>query len=200
MIPAAQTELANSVLEVIRNRRSIKPGDYRDTPIPRELLDQLFEAANWAPTHGMTEPWRFTVFEGPSREKLGAELARIYRVRTPADQFQAAKAEKLQRNPVLSPCILAIGMHRQPSGKIPEIEEVEAVACAVQNLHLMATALGIGGYWSSGSPICTEEFREFLQMPAGDQVLGLFYLGYPAKPWPAGNRTPFAEKIRWFSA
>lgn len=193
-------DASRTLLEIIRNRRSIKPGDYLDTPISREILELLFEAANWAPTHGMTEPWRFVVFEGGAREELGAELARIYAARTPPEQFQTAKAEKLKRNPLLSPCILAIGMHRQPSGKIPEVEEVEAVACAVQNLHLMATALGVGGYWSSGSPICTDEFREFLQMPAGDLVLGLFYLGYPAKPWPSGTRTPAAEKIRWFSA
>lgn len=89
----------------------------------------------------MTEPWRFVVFEGDTRTALGDELARIYRSTTSADQIQDAKAEKLRRNPSLSPCILAIGMHRQVSKKIPEIEEIEAVACAVQNLHLMATAL-----------------------------------------------------------
>ncbi|MBL8815280.1 MAG: nitroreductase [Planctomyces sp.] len=187
------------ILRIISNRRSIKPGDYLETPIPPAILDQLFEAANWAPTHGMTEPWRFVVFEGDTRIALGEELARIYRSTTSADQIQDAKAEKLCRNPSLSPCILAIGMHRQVSKKIPEIEEIEAVACAVQNLHLMATALGIGGYWSSGAPICTNEFRDFLGMSPDDKVLGLFYLGYPSKPWPTGTRTPNSEKVTWYN-
>jgi nitroreductase len=191
---------AETILRIIRNRRSIKPGDYQETRIPRPVLDQLFEAANWAPTHGMTEPWRFVVFEDAARTVLGEELARIYRIKTPAEHVQDAKAEKLRRNPLLSPCILAIGMHRQVSKKIPEIEEIEAVACAVQNLHLMATALGIGGYWSSGSPICTREFGDFLGMGADDQVLGLFYLGYPSKPWPTGTRTPTTDKVAWYNS
>ena len=51
------------ISEIIRNRRTVKPAVMdADLEIPRELIDELFENANWAPTHGFTEPWRFKVF------------------------------------------------------------------------------------------------------------------------------------------
>ena len=46
---------------LIRNRRSVFPDQYNDRPIARETLERLLEAANWAPTHKKTEPWRFRV-------------------------------------------------------------------------------------------------------------------------------------------
>jgi nitroreductase len=91
-------------------------------------------------------------------------------------------------------------MKRQDSEKIPEIEEVEAVACAVQNLHLTATAFGVGGYWSSGTAICSDLFRDYLGLNEKDRVLGLFYLGYPAKEWPDGQRQPIRDKTQWYTA
>ena len=36
-----------------------------------------------------------------------------------------------------------VGFERQEIEKIPEIEELAAVSCAVQNMHLTASALGM---------------------------------------------------------
>src|SRR5262245_46967319 len=58
------------LMDAIRLRRSVKPEKMRSDPVDRALLDQMFEAARWAPTHGMTEPWRFVVFEGEARRAL----------------------------------------------------------------------------------------------------------------------------------
>ncbi len=59
------------VFEAIRTRRSLKPNLLKPDPVDRALLERLFEAANWAPSHGLTEPWRFiVVFEGEARRAL----------------------------------------------------------------------------------------------------------------------------------
>ena len=130
---------------IIRQRRSVKPALMDpDKPVDPALLDTLLENANWAPTHGLTEPWRFTVFTGSARQKLAGFLQGLYQVLTPTHAFKKEKHEKLGRNPLLAPVVLAICMQRGNNAKIPELEEVEAVACAVQNLHLSASAAGCG--------------------------------------------------------
>lgn len=194
VLPPSAAEI---VRLVIHQRRSVKPVDFLDRPVDRDVILDLLEAANWAPTHGLTEPWRFTVFTGAARGELADALAAIYRQITPVAEQRAAKLEKLRQNLSLAPCAIAIGMHRQPSGRIPEIEEIAAVACAVQNLHLLATARGLAGYWSSGELICSSQFADYLGYRSPDRVLGLFYLGYPARPAPPGVRTPAADKIDW---
>ncbi len=71
---SSYTDLSN-VSGIIRQRRSVKP-TFMDPekPVDATLLDTLLENANWAPTHGLTEPWRFTVFTGSARQKLAGFL------------------------------------------------------------------------------------------------------------------------------
>lgn len=86
-------------------------------------------------------------------------------------------------------------MQRDPAERVPEWEEVAAVACAVQNLWLSCTAYGIGGYWSTPHSII--EAREFLELADGERCLGLFYLGYHQMPDLPGRRIPITQKITW---
>lgn len=166
-------------------------------PIDRDLIETLLEDANWAPTHGMTEPWRFTIFAGDARKRLAAMLSETYRKITPPAEFKQNKFDSFSVNPTLAPVVIAIGMKRQPSKKISEIDEIAAVACAVQNLHLSATAFGLGGFWSSNAAACSDAMRDLVGLESEDRMLGLFYLGYPAADWPTGTRNPVAEKVRW---
>ncbi|MEY4484948.1 MAG: hypothetical protein RL693_2400 [Verrucomicrobiota bacterium] len=184
----------------IRHRRSIKPVDMDATrTVDRELLDVLFENANHAPTHGLTEPWRFHVFQGEGRRELSAMMQKIYRETTPANEFREDKMRKMSENPLLASAVIAIGMERRGGAKIPEVEEIESVACAVQNMHLTASAVGLAAYWSTPPLLLTPEFISWLGLKQEDRCLGLFYIGWP-KPglvWPDAHRTPVAEKIIW---
>ena len=195
----ANSQVIENTRTVIRQRRSIKPADFSGQRVPDSVVHEMLENANWAPTHGMTQPWRFFVFTGEAKLRLGQVLADIYRQITPPDKVKPGKAEKLIANANKSSHLVVIAMKRQLSGKIPEVEEIEAVACAVQNLHLTATAHGVGGYWSSGAAICSTQLRDYLNLSAPDRVLGLFYVGYPSTDWPSGNRTPIADKTEWFT-
>lgn len=186
------------ITTIIRERRSVKPALLRPDPVPRETVELLLENASWAPTHGLTEPWRFHIFTGASREKLAKALQSIYQKHTPAGQQRPEKLEKLGKNPLLAPVVITISMHPDPTGKIPEQEEIAAVACAVQNMHLTASALGLGGFWSSPPLVYTEDMREFLTLPKGDRCLGLFYLGWPQEGiLLESRRSPIAQKSSW---
>ena len=75
-----------AVAALIRTRRSIFPKDYTGAPVPRAAIERALEAANWAPTHGKTEAWRFVVFYGPAALASLHLLKREATERTMVDQ------------------------------------------------------------------------------------------------------------------
>ena len=115
------------ITEVIRRRRTVKPKEFSDQTISNEILDEILENANWAPTHGFTEPWRFSVFTGEARHELAEFLAATYKAVTTEDTYRQNKYEGMKRNATLAPVVIVIGMKRQPSGKISELDEIQAV-------------------------------------------------------------------------
>lgn len=185
---------------LIRHRRSIKPADMDSSrEVERELLLEILENATWAPNHGLTEPWKFHLYLGDSRQQLAAQLQSSYREITAPADFREDKFIKMGESPLLAPVVIACVMERKGGDKIPEIEEIEAVASALQNLQLSATAAGLGGYWSSPPVLDAPSFRSSLGLGASDRCVGLIYLGWP-KPelkWPRSVRQPLEKKLVW---
>lgn len=59
------------VNKIIRNRRSQFVAQFKENdPIDDWIIEELLENANWAPTHKLTEPWRFVVFSGEGLKKI----------------------------------------------------------------------------------------------------------------------------------
>ncbi len=186
---------------LIRRRRTIKPKDMSDKTIENSHLAAILENANWAPTHGATEPWRFFVFAQEGRQRLADFCQSLYQKITPDDQARPDKYEKLGTQPLQAPVVIAVGMKRQEIEKIPEIEEIEAVACAVQNMHLTASALGMAAFWSTPPITYTDEMREWLGLSdPRDKCLGFFYIGWPKDDeWPETTRGAITEKVTMVS-
>lgn len=188
--------------EVIQSRRTFKPASLSERPIPESELMAVLDAARWAPSHGVTEPWRFRLFRGAARKRLADALANLYETALPADQQKPGKADNLRTLPLKVPVVGLVWMARQPNEKIAELEEIEAVACAVQNVTLAAAARGIGTFWSTPPVVYLPQMNEWMGIGAKDRCLGLLYIGYPADPtaWPKGRRRPIEEKIEWVDA
>ena len=183
------------VSELIRKRRSIFPKSYNGQPISTAIIEEMLENANWAPTHRLTEPWRFQVFRGAALNRLGDYIGDYYRNNTPHDEFSEVKFIKAKENPKLSACVIAICMQRDAKARVPEWEELAAVACAVQNIWLTCTTYGIGSYWST--PKAALEGNDFLGLREGERCIGLFYMGYHDLPELPGKRMPVNEKTIW---
>ena len=183
--------------QIIRSRRSVFPDQFDSNKlIPEDIIWQLLENANWAPTHKQTEPWRFIVFSGEGRKKFASFQASRYKD-TAGEKFRQDKYDKLQHNPLLCSHILAIILKRSTTVSIPEMEEIAAVACAVENIYLSATAYGLGGYWSTGGITYDPAARAFLGLEGDDRLLGFFYLGAVRIPSPGGKRGDIKNKTTW---
>ena len=189
----------SEITELIRERRTIYPEFYSDRKIHREQVEHILNNAIWAPNHGSTQPWTFKVFLGDGRQKLADFLSNLYTETTAVEDFKQMKFEKLKNRPLMAGAVIAVSLKRDPESKILEIEEIEAIACAVQNMYLTCTAWGLGGFWATPKLIYTLEMNEFLGLTTNDKCLGLFYIGYP-KPdyeWPKGHRKPIEYFTEW---
>ncbi len=188
----------NTVDNLIQQRRTVKPEKFAETRVEDYLVEQMLENANWAPTHGFTEPWRFWVFKDHGRSKLADFHANLYKKETPTDDFKSKTYQKLYDRPLKASHIIGIAMKRGENPKIPEIEEIEATACAVQNMMLTAAFHGIGTYWNSGGMTYHSKMKAFFDLEESDQVLGFLFVGYPSNEWPKGKRiSEINDKTHW---
>jgi nitroreductase len=189
---------AEAVLRLIRTRRSY-PHVLPDEP-PRAVIDALLEAANQAPNHHLTQPWRFFVLRGPVRRRLGEIVAEEGLKRYPAPNGAAAEQRRRQVPASFERAPIVIAVAAAPPGlpNIPPWEELAATAAAMQSILLGAHAMGLAAYWrSNGTGL--EGVKTFLGLDPDAQVVGFIYIGYPDatatlvdKP-----RRPHHEFVRW---
>jgi nitroreductase len=180
-----------------RTRRTVKPALMDSSrEIARDLLLEILEDAHWAPTHGLTQPWRFHVFTGEARTRLADALQTLYDQITPAAEIRPEKRAKLRENSNQAGAVIAIAAHFETGGKISRIDELCSTACAVQNLLLSAHQRGLGSFWATPPVACSQEFIAWLGLDSSHCSLGLVFLGYP-KEWPSSGsiRVPLEERI-----
>lgn len=184
------------VLEAIRTRRTA--GTFRPDPVPREVVEELLEAATWAPNHHLNEPWAFFVLTGDARFGFGEAMAEDMlhghdRHSDQAHSIMEAQRQKACRSPVI--VVAASEPARGP--KVVEIENVAAVACGVQNLLLAAHARGLATKWSTGPSARSEHVKRFFGLTSEHELVGFVYLGYPADERTARPRVGHRERAVW---
>lgn len=182
------------ITDIIQRRRSIFPISYTAAEIPVAVIRQILESANYAPTHKLTQPWRFVVFRNEGKLKLGEELARLYKLATPSNQFLQKKYDSILEKAGQASCIITLNL-KLHTDKVPEWEELASLACAVQNMALTAEALNVGAYWSS--PGMLADLKDYLNLDEQEKCYGLFYMGYHNEPPRKAMRESIEEKIKW---
>jgi len=184
---------------LMRERRSVYPAQYSGKKVDDGIINQMLENANWAPSHRKTFPWLFTVFTDGGLSQLAKFQSTLYReVATKKGNFDQAKFDKLAAKPLMASHVIAIAMKRNVA--VPEIEEVEAVACAVQNMYLTATAYGVGCYWGSGGITYMEEAKPNFGLSEEDKLLGFLYVGMPKNDfWPQTPKRALDDSAHWIN-
>lgn len=178
-----------------RTRRSVFPKQFAPGErVPDEVVTEVLENAIWAPTHKLTQPWHFVVFTGEGLQKLATFQSELYKV-VSGDNFKQDTYTKFQTQPLMASHIIAIGMKRNDA--VPEIEEIAAVSCAVQNIYLSLTAYGYGGYWTTGGVTYRQQAKPFFGLGPDDKLMGFFYIGVVQTPSVQGKREPLETKVEW---
>jgi DNA-binding PadR family transcriptional regulator/nitroreductase len=183
-----------ALLRAIAGRRSMGLSRLKPDAVDRVHIERMLEAANWAPSNEDTEPWRFTVFTGEGREKL----AELFLGAHPEGEGAREGATK---RAFAAPVWISLGMSpklkEDGSMLMSEEEELMAVACAVQNLHLMASAEGLAGMWHSKGSSVHPAVARGLGLEPPSRLLGFFMCGWPSTEFLKGTRGPIEEKVIW---
>ena len=180
--------------ELIRKRRStftrqFVPGKH----VPDQIVAEAIENATYAPNHKLTEPWKFTVYTGEGLKTLASRQAEIYKENA-GPSFKQFKYDQLLSAPMDCSHIIAIGCKRS---MLPEMEEISAVACALQNIYLTITAHGLGGYWSTGGVTFMEPTKALAGIGPNDLFMGFFYIGYIQTASPDRHPATKPGQIEW---
>jgi nitroreductase len=182
-----------NILDAINSRASaIKLGD----PAPsRVQLTTILEAGARAPDHGKLGPWRFIVLEKEARSILGEAMVAALkdRVHDVTDAQMDMERAKVNR----APTIVVVAAKTVDKGdKVPQIEQVFAVAAAAQNVFLAAHELGFGVMWRTGHAAYDLGVKQALSLNPQDQIVGFLYIGSTLT---SGNvRRPNIEgRITW---
>jgi len=144
-------------------------------PTPAHLA-RILDAAAHAPDHGRLRPWEFIVLDADLRDGFASAAAAAKRVRLPnmtEDEF-AAERQKVLRSPTI---IVAGCRVRRDQTRIPEIEQVVAVAAAIQNLFLAAHDLGYGVMWKTGAAAYDAAVKRAVGLAEDDHIVGIMHVG-----------------------
>lgn len=186
-----------SVFETIKKRRSI--GKMTQERPSRQQIKQLLEAATHAPNHHKVEPWKFIVLAGKAREELGlimAESLASHLDETASDKAQA-RLNKERTKLLRSPVVIAVVAQLPRLPNVLEIENIEAVAAAVQNMLLAAEEMGLACMWRTGDAAYDPRVKQWLGLTPAEHIVAFVYVGFPAIPALERVPTPFEEKTTW---
>ena len=185
------------VFDAIAGRRSI--GKMRSESPTRDQIEKLLQAAAYAPNHHETEPWRFFVLAGDTRSELGQIMMENLQSKMVETESEKAKAalEKERNKPLRAPVLIVVACKYNPEDRSVEIEEVEAVSAATQNMLLAAQALGLSTIWRTGDAAYSPRVKEWLGLEQTDHIIGIIYVGYPAVPVSERAERVYQDKTKW---
>ena len=166
-----------SLSELVRARRTTKV--FGSEPLDRATIEELLELARWAPSHHLTNPWRFSVV-GPTA------LARL------KEAAGADAAGKLDRAPTL----IAVGV-TQGSDAVQDEEDLLAAGCAAFLVLLGAEERGLASYWRTPAVLRTPEGRAAIDVPDDVRLIGLLHLGPRRQEQPTPERAPLDDVVSW---
>lgn len=181
--------------DIIRKRRAIFPAMYTGEEISDDVIYEVLNLATYAPSHRLTQPWKFKVFSGEGLNKLSQYLGKYYREHTVEDKYSEIKYERTINKPLKSTHVIAIIMMRDKEWRVPEWEEIASVAMAVQNIWLGFTEKKIGCYWSSPNSMINAD--DFLSLKPHERCLGMLYVGRPSVHPPMPPRDEIDSRIEW---
>lgn len=198
----------------IHTRRSVRK--YKSTPVPKELVLEILESANLAPSATNRQPWEFVVVHRSYLDRLEEILKEAFRERVAGVSEEAMRrAIKELSLPedgsgdrlkglgtfyrTLGGAPIAIGVCL-PREKDPWVwkNNLNDSAAAIENLMLAAWDKGLGTCWLTGPlKARADQIAAFLEVPQDRELVAIVALGYPDHQPPMPPKKDVAQKTRW---
>ncbi len=165
------------IAQAIKKRRTVHLFSRKSVPI--ELIDKAIVAANQAPCHRLTFPWRFTNI-GMKRRELLYQLQ--LKLKFGDKTIDASSLEKI-RDKIFNPSHLLIASQVCTDNQVQKLEDYAACACAIQNLSLSLVSDDVGCKWSTGKITTDPNTYQIAEInPSEEEIIGFIWIGYGTEP------------------
>ena len=212
-LPVGQAPTEN-VWEAMYTQRAIRY--WLGKPIPREVLEQVIEAASKAPSGSNLQPWVFIVIDdADKRAAIGQALRAIFESNDGLQQLISAgenSDDKTQRLMLKGARAFFSQLEKAPAMVIPCLYQLasptpdassllagSSIYGAVQNMMLAARALGLGTVLTTAHGMLDANLRELLSIPDDATPVALIPIGYPDANFGPTTRKGLDEILRWNS-
>jgi coenzyme F420-0:L-glutamate ligase/coenzyme F420-1:gamma-L-glutamate ligase len=188
------------------SRRSVR--QYQDTPVPRELIMQMLEAARWAPSPHGRQPWRFVVLTQPEpKQRLADAMSQTWQQNLELDgqastivsiRLEKSRQRILQAPALVMPCLYLEDLDQYPDVRRQEDEKtmaVQSVGAAIQNMLLTAYDLGLDTGWMCAPLFCPDVACAALDLDSHLIPQALIPVGYAAADPKRRARLPLDNLI-----
>ena len=200
---------ANDLATLLRNRRSVR--SYQDRPVTREQLEQIIEAARWAPSPHGRQPWRFVVLTRQEPKiRLADYMGETWRKNLEMDgqetdivniRLEKSRQRILNAPALIIPCLYLEDLDHYPDAQRQADETtmaIQSLGAAVQNMLLMAYDLGLDAGWMCAPLFCPEVVCEALDLDKRLIPHALITVGYAAADPKRRERLPLQSLIVQF--
>lgn len=145
-----------------------------------DQLRTILACASRVPDHGKLAPWRFILFEGDARKRMGDVLADVVRTTEPEASLERVALE--QRRFLRAPVVIGVVSRVREGIPIPEWEQTLSAGACCMNMLIAAHALGFVANWLTEWYAFHPLVRDELKLKSGERIAGFIYIGHPAAP------------------
>lgn len=183
------------LLDYLQVRRST-PAIQLSEPGPAKAeIEDILRLAVRVPDHGKLAPWRFIVYRGEERKRLGEVALKLALEKNPdlGHEQQQVELTRFTRGPV----VVAVVSTAAPHFKIPEWEQIMSAGAVCLNLIMSANAHGYAANWLSEWMTFDETIWPELGINSGEKVAGFIHIGSTTFPPVERPRPELADVVTW---
>lgn len=185
-----------SIIQALKERRAIR--SYENIPVEKKKIEQVLEAATFAPNDRLREPWNFYVMKEEAKQRYETVAEEYLQQRFPTKPHLVESSLKVITS---TPVVIVVTADMVSDDPDASEDNVFAVCCAIQSMWLAAGELGLGFVWRTRGVglVHDERMHRLIGSPENQKVVGTIFIGYPKadKEVTATKRTPYSEKTVW---
>lgn len=176
-------------------RRSIPAFQMREPGPDTNQIEELLRLASRVPDHGKLAPWRFIVYRGEERARIGAKLLELRLAVEPNLSAELIEVEKARFT--RAPVVIAIVSKAAPHAKIPDWEQLMSAGALCLNTLFAANAIGYAANWLTEWFAYDERAYPLLGVKPGEKVAGFIHVGSTDFPVTERPRPELSETVTW---
>lgn len=186
------------LIDYLASRRSVPAFQMCDPGPDRAELEAILTLAIRVPDHGKLAPWRFVVYQGEERRRIGEELLRLALEKNPelSEEMIAVERSRFTRAPV----VVGVISKAAPHAKIPEWEQIMSAGAVCLNLLMAANAYGYVSNWLSEWFAFDDRAHDLLGIARDEKVAGFIHIGSTTFPITERPRPNLQDVVSWRGA